>query len=155
MLPNNQTMQMLISDYSRQLVHQAAPEEGDLFDELIEEYFNDPTPPKQKSGAKDTTLGSGFGEVLIAATPAAAAIVSAVLTYLLTEIIKTTQEETASVLRKKIKQLFQQDTGPAALTREQLELVKKLARKQGRAFGLEMAEARKMADALVGVLGVQ
>lgn len=155
MLASNQVTRQLISEYARELVYQVAPEENDLFDELIEEYFQNPTPPEPVSETRDDPLGSGLGELLVAATPAATAIVGAVLTYLLTEVIKTTQEETATALKKKIKALFQNDKDPPPLSSKQLELVKELARKQGRAFGLETEEARKMADALIGVLATQ
>ena len=154
MLLNDQTMQLLISDYSRQVVHEVASEEDELFDELVKEYFQDPNPPAQLSEAGDDPLGSGLSELLIAATPAAVAMVSTVLTYLLTEIIKTTHEDTVETLKQKLKQLFQPDRTPLPLTKEQLEYVRNSALKQGYTFGLESAEAQKMADALVGILVV-
>ncbi len=158
MTTNETTLNTLIAVYSRELVNQVAPEENDVLDELLNGYFASPTPAKQTARSADDPLGFGLAETLAAATPAAAAIVSAVLTYVLTEVIRFAQDETVNALKAKIKKLFnseeEADTA-AALTKEQLKTIKEIAVKQGRDFGLSPAEARKMANALIGVLAIQ
>ncbi len=144
-----------IEEISRGIITQVAPEESDLFDELLQEYFDHPQPPTPLTSASDDPLGFGLAETLVAVTPAAAAMVSAVLSYLLTEAIKAAQEESATAVKKKIKALFNsEDEAPSPLTEEQLEQVKKLARKQAIQFGLNAKQAEKMANALIGSLAL-
>jgi hypothetical protein len=155
----------LVQEISKDIVVEIAPEEMDLFDELIMEYFQDPTPPNLSAKPKDDPLGFGLGEVLIAATPAVAAMVDVVLNYLINESIKAAQGESAEFIKRKIKGLFnpekkeektsktgQDDVEP--LTKEQLEQVKKLARKQAIKFGIGSDKAEKMANALIGSLAL-
>jgi hypothetical protein len=148
-----------IEEVSKRIVTEFAPEELDLFDDLIAEYFVDPTPPDLSDSGGDDALAFGVGEVLVAVTPAAAAVVTAVLTHVLTEATEVIKEESAAKIKKGIKDIFgpekkdkQDDDEPQPLTRDQLEQVKKLARRQAKKFGLEPDLANKMADALVGAL---
>ena len=145
----------LIRELSKDIVSQVAPEEMDLFDELLEQYLENPEPPPQVPLTEDDPLGSGLTEIMIVATPAAAAMANVVLGYLLGEVIKATKEESAALIRKKVHDLFNAEEpsqSPAPLTREQLELVKKLARKQASQFGFTADKAEKMANALIGAL---
>jgi len=152
-----------VEEVSRNIVTQIAPEELDMFDELMEEYFQNPKPPDRSTTASDDPLGFGLGETLVAAAPVAAAMVSAVITYIVTEAIKATQEETTAVVKQKIKALFtpgkedsdqksKKETLP--LTKEQMEQVKRLARKQAIQFGIKPEQAEKMANALIGSLAL-
>jgi len=154
-----------IQEVSKSIVVQIAPEELDLFDDLVSEYLQDPTPPDLTTGAKDDPLGFGLAETLVAITPAAMAIVNIVLNHLMTESVKAAQEESAEVIKKKIKALFNPEkkddrsankleTDLPPLTKEQLEQVRKLARKQAIAFGIAPAKASQMVDALVGSLAL-
>jgi len=155
----------LIEEISKDIVVEVAPEEIDLFDELLMEYFQDPAPPDLSTKPKDAPLGFGLGEVLIAVTPAVAAMVDAVLNYLVSETIKAAQGESAALIKRKVSGLFnperkdettskpgRDDVVP--LTREQLEQVKKLARKQAIKFGIGPDKAEKMATALIGSLAL-
>lgn len=155
----------LIQELSKNIVVEIAPEEMDLFDELVAEYFHDPTPPDLTAKPKDDPLGFGLGEVLIAVTPAATAMVNAVLNHLFTESVNAAKEESADIVKIKIKKLFhpeRKDEKPATkddkevrpLNKEQLEQVKKLARKQAIKFGIHSDKAEKMANALVGSLAL-
>lgn len=147
-----------IREISQDIVAELAPEELEFFDELIEEYFIDPTPPDLSDSEGDEQLGFGAGVVLATATPAAAAMASAVLTFILTEITKAVQKESTEVIKRTIKAIFnpekQEKEGPSPLTKEQLAQVKRLARRQAREFGMDADLARKMADALVGRLAL-
>ena len=152
-----------VEEVSKNIVTQVAPEELDMFDELVEEYFQNPTPPDRSATASDDPLGFGLGETLAAVAPAAAAMVSAVLTYIVTEAIKAGQEETTAIVKQKIKALFNPDKESPGqktdkeippLTKEQMEQVKKLARKQAIQFGIKPEQAEKMANALIGSLAL-
>jgi hypothetical protein len=146
------------------VVTEVAPEELDLFDELIGEYFRNPAPPKPGTASPDDPLGFGLGETMAAVVPAAGAMVSVAIQFILTEFVNTTTEETAEAMKAKIRSLFKkeenqvapekQDSGVHPLTKEQLEAVKKLARKQAVQFGISPEEANKMANALIGSLAL-
>jgi len=142
----------LITDLSKDLVTQVAPEELELFDELIQEYFHDPRPQDSAEADGDDALGFGLSEAVVVITPAAAAAVSSALGYILTEVLKSAQEEGAAVLGKKIKKLLNPKDKTEALTTEQLKQIRRLALTQAKLFGVEANQARQMADALVGSL---
>lgn len=155
----------LIQEIAKSIVLDFAPEEMDLFDELVSEYFHDPTPPDLTTSPQDDPLGFGLSEALIAATPAVAAMVNAVLNHVLSESIRAAKEESAEVVKKKVKNLFhpekeaekpaKKDDGEIRpLNKEQLEQVKKLARKQAIQFGIKPDKAEKMANALIGSLAL-
>jgi len=154
----------LVQEFSRDIVVVVAPEEIDLFDELVMEYFQDRTPPDLSAKPKDDPLGFGLGEVLIAATPAVAAMVDVVLNYLVNEIVKAAQGESAELIKRKIKGLFNpkkdeiteksDEDNVVPLTKEQLEQVKKLAHKQAIKFGIGSEKADRMANALIGSLAL-
>ena len=143
---------------SKEIVSDIAPEELDLFDELIDEYYDNPAPPDLSSAKGDDPLGFGVSAALMAAvTPAAAAMVSAVLAYVLKEVVKAVQEESADAIKKQIRSLFhleKKGDGPEPLTQDQLEAVKKIARREAKKFGMEPDQARNMANALVGCLAL-
>ena len=150
-----------VTELSKNIVTEVAPEEIPLFDEMVREYFQDPTPPGPSESASDDLLGFGLGGTLVAITPAATAMVSGVLSYVLTEVVKEVREESATAIKEKVKAVFtlEKPSGEVAqsiptLTKQQLEQVKKLARKQAKAFGMETTMADKMADALVGSLAL-
>lgn len=146
----------LIQDISKEIILDVAPEEIDLFDELVDEYFQDPQPPDTSPAAKDDPLGFGIDEALVAATPAAAAVVQVILNYVTTDLFKVAREETAEAVRGKIKTFFRKEQNeeaePEPLTKEQLEQIKKLARRQAMKFGMSADRADKMANSLVGLL---
>lgn len=148
----------LIQEISKDIIVEIAPEEMDLFDDLVTEYFQNPAPPDYSASPKDDPLGFGIGETLIAVAPAAAAMVDVVLNHLLNESVRAAQEESAGLVKRKIKALFnmeQKNTkDPIPLTKEQLEQVRRLARKQAIKFGIPPEKAERMANALIGLLAL-
>jgi hypothetical protein len=154
MLTKTAEQRLYLATITKTIVTEVAPEEIDLFDELLQEYFDNPVPPVSSSADEDDPLGSGLSEALIAVTPAAAAMASAALTYILTEIIKVTQEETVTALKQKIKVLFDGKKGDEMnpLSPDQLEQIKTHAEREAIAFGVEPAMAQRMARALIGSL---
>ena len=148
----------LIKELAKDIVVEVAPEEMDLFDELVMDYFEDPTPPDQTRSEKDDPLGFGIEETLIAVTPAATAVANIVVNYLLTELIKVIDSERTEVVKAKLKALFgsksKDKAKPTPLTKEQLEIVRKLALTQAIKFGIGPEKAERMADALIGSLAL-
>lgn len=141
----------LITEVTKGVVGQAAPEELELFDEMTEQYFQDPTPPKQSDSQGDDALAFGLEQAMVAVTPAVMAMVSAALSHLLKDVIDAAKEESAALIKQKIKALFNRNT-PAPLSEKQLEQIKTRAADEGVKFGLSADQAKNMADALVGQL---
>lgn len=148
-------------ELSKGLVEQFAPEELDMFDELYSEYRQDPTPPSRGERGADDPLGSGLEDVLMAVTPAASAMVTAVLSFVLGEVLKASQSEASEKIKEKVKAVFNpqpadaEKAKAAPLTPEQLEQVRRLAAKRGVDFGLPPDQARQMSLALIGSLSLQ
>ncbi len=154
MLTETTEWRQLVVDLSKQMVTQVAPEELDLFDELIEEYFDNPTPPDLSESDDEDALGFGLNELAMAITPAAAAAASSAVGYILSEVLKSAQEEGAAILAKKVRKLLNPEDKAEALTTEQLRQVRRLALTQAKIFGMESGQARSMADALIGSLAL-
>jgi hypothetical protein len=144
----------LVADLTRTVVAEVGPEEIAMFDDLLADYFRNPR-PEGDDQAHDDPLGFGFGAIALI-TPAAAAMVIAALKYLGSEAVTVARDETAQLVKMKIAALFRSSddhrSRPAPLAREQLDRVRRLARKEAEAFGLEPAIAEQMAKALVGAL---
>lgn len=150
----------LIVDVSRQIVDEVAPEEADLFDELLAEYDAGHFAAVTELAESDDPLGFGIGEGLSLATPAVIAAVSAVLTYIAEQALETVKTEGAAAVRERVSAALKPagrktptDTDPALqLTREQLRTLHTLARQKGEEFGMPAADAGRMADALLGAV---
>jgi hypothetical protein len=145
-----------VRELSKQLVDQFAPEELEIFDELYSDYKKHPTGLAPQQGADDA-LGSGLGEIMVAITPAASAMATAVVSFVVSEILKATQDEGSEKIKSKVKTLFNPKAPgkAAALSPEQMEKVQKLAAKRALDFGLSAQQAKQMSLALVGSLSMQ
>jgi hypothetical protein len=146
-----------IKAISKNMVSEFAPEEMELFDELIAEYFADPTPPGLTESDTDDELAFGIGEVMTAVTPAATAMATAVLTLILTQFTEALETESAEIIKTRIKDILNSKVAeeevtakPEALTQEQLMMIRELARKQAKKFGMKSRQANKMEEALIG-----
>jgi hypothetical protein len=174
-----------IEAVSRMVVADVAADELEFFDELVVEYYEDPNPPR----SADAALGSGFGEALVAITPAAMAMATAVLSHIATELAEVLKEEATASLSAGLRRLFHPeaktetpaegpeqrpgegpdeapeqaleegsepapDEGPTPLTKEQLEEIRRIARREARRFGVDPTTATNMAYALVGALAI-
>lgn len=158
----NETAQgrSLIVEVSRQIVDQVAPEEADLFDELLAEYDAGHFPTVTEPAEIDDPLGFGIGEALSLATPAVVAAVSGVLTYIARETLETIKTEGAAVVRARVATALKRASGktpadtdpPLQLTREQLRTMRTLAKQKGEEFGMSADDAGHMAEALIGAV---
>ena len=137
---------------AKYIVENNAPEEMDLFDELAEEYFSDPTPPDRSRAAEDDPLAFGVEGIIVAATPAALAMVSTAVTYIAREVLKASQEQAAGYLVNEIKKRFNPQSPDVALNNAQLNHVYQAAVKEGVAYGMEQSQAEMMARSLAGTL---
>lgn len=140
-----------IQEISKRIITEISPEELDLFEELIDEFFQNPIPAVNSEQNKDDLLGFGIDEIIIALTPATAAMVIAAINYISTQIIEITKESSAKTVKKRISELFKKKGGEE-ISKEQMRTIKKIAKQQAVEFGISPGKAEKMAKALIGSL---
>lgn len=179
MWTDTQEGRQVIDEISKGIVIQVAPEEVDLFDDLVQEYYENPTSETSSEAGKDDALGFGAQEMVVALTPAVVGMVKVVLDHILSESLDTVKDEGASWAQARIKALFksasttsakQENTDSAGdgteqvekqaappdqginLSKESLVKIQQLAKKQARSYGIASKEAEQMANALIGQL---
>ena len=154
MFTNSVEGRELSKSLSKQLVEQIAPEEMEIFDELYQETLA--SPAQSSASGSDDALGFGVVGIVVAVTPIATTVASAVISFLVNEVIKAAKNESSAVIQKKLKALLnpEKKDGPAPLTHEQLEQIKKLAAKRARELGMKEEKANQLALALVGSLSL-
>ncbi len=145
----------LVEEVSRDVIAEVAPEELDLFDQLSDEYYANPTPPDLSQRAGDDALGFGLNELLIANTPAANAMITVVLGFAIQIISKAAGDESSDFVRARVKALFKRkgsaqpsQPAPVQFSTEQLRQMRAAAEAEAQRFGLDAADAGHMADAL-------
>lgn len=155
MSANSAEGQELARILSKRVVENIAPEELEMFDELYEEA--QAAPPGIVKAGSDDELGFGTDALVVIATPVVSAAVQAVLTFLATEVIKVSKEESSALIQKKVKAFFNSDKEeePPPLTQEQLLMVKKLTVKRAREMGMKEEKANQLALALIGSLALK
>ncbi len=155
MLTNSPEGRQLANQLALQIVQQIKPEEAPIFQDLADEYYEEGHElPNLSETSEDDELAFGLDGAVISFSHAALAAANVILPFIVTELLKASTEDVGEHLRHKIRDLFRgkEADDPPPLAPEQLEQVKKMARKQARAFGLDAAQARILADALVGSL---
>ena len=158
----------LIVEVSRDVVAAVAPEEMVLFRPMTTAYFD--APDRLRQAPKDDLLGFGAGDAVVALTPVALSVISAVLTYIRREVAQATNKEVTQIIDEQVRALFRRfhrgepgaapahGAAPAAapgLSKEQLAEVGRLAFEQARAMHVPEGRARLLADAVVGSLVLQ
>jgi hypothetical protein len=138
----------IVTELSRELVAEIAPEELELVDELIDDYYANPTIHE----AKDNPLGFG-SELLAASTPVIAMALQTLFNFILNEVWVSVQKESAVLIAQKMKTLFhptKEKADPAlGLTREQLEKAKKLIKREALRGGMKPKKAEDLALKIV------
>jgi hypothetical protein len=148
----------LIVVVTREVIAAVAPEEIPLYRPLSQAYFD--APERLERAPKDDVLGFGAGEVVVALTPIALSVVSEVLVHLRRELAETAAKDVTGTVDGGVRALFRRfhhdphpaAAAPAALTREQLAEVGRLAFEKARAMRVSEPRARLLADAVVGSL---
>lgn len=171
-----------IDEISKLVVGEVALEELDLFDELCEEYHTNPMPLETSTSGSDDPLAFGVEGVFIALTPIIMATTTSVVEYLLGQAADSVKQEGSARIKQWIKRAInpensekkpnqseenqrreqekaiktetKEKTTPSVLTKEQLKMVRKIARRQAESYGLDSELANKMADALIGKLAL-
>ena len=149
---NTSAGKQVVTELSRELVAEVAPEELEFVDELLDDYYADPAIHE----TKDDPLGFG-SEVLAAATPVIAMALQTLFTFILNEVWVSAQKESAALIAEKMKAVFHPAKTPSpkgevalALTREQLEKAKQLIKKEATRGGMKPKKAEELAVKIVG-----
>lgn len=159
----------LVEELARQALADVAPEELAIFDETAEEYHQDPEGVLTASGRDEAV---GFGLDLALLTPYLLAMSGAVLSYLVNTVGKAAKKESDPLISDWVHRLFRRghrkpeagDTDQQSSTSEEPEVhlsaaeveeVREVALARAHDLKLPAAQARLLADAIVGGLNVE
>ena len=145
----------LVAALARATVEKAAPEELPLFPATSEAYFENPEALEQSNG-KDEMLGFGVDAAMVLMTPVVLQVAKDVIGFLGEQLRERAREQGEGAIDRLIARIVKRDAGEdeavEELTDEQLEQVRALAIKKGRALKLSDERATLLADSLVGSL---
>jgi hypothetical protein len=146
-LTDDQAARDYVTEISRTVVAQTAPQELEIFDLMVENYFHDPKPPDFSKRTRDGALASDLGTMIVALTPAATAMASTVLAYLFSEMIKGVGTGVSEAFKVKVRDwLLDQKNTP------EMERIKQAAENKAKEYGVPEAKAKEMAEALINTL---
>jgi len=152
---NDQEDHKLIEEILKPIIEELAPEETDLFGYLLEQYQANPSPSGPKMQLKDDPIGFGPGDIVMAITPAATAALLAMLNYLRDQAGQQIFADGWTNARQKIKKWFKsQKESINPIEREQLIKIRQVAIRQAISYGLDKADAEKLADGIIGRLAI-
>jgi len=144
----------VVTEVSRELVAEVAPEELELVDELLDDYYANPTVHEPT----DNPLGFG-SEFLAASTPVIAMALQTLFNFILNEVWVSAQKESAVLIAQKMKVLFNPTKETAepllGLTREQLEKAKQLIKKEAVRGGMKPKKAEDLALKIVARIALK
>ena len=149
----------LVAALARATVEKAAPEELPLFRATSEAYFEDPK-ALERSGGKDEMLGFGVDAAMVLMTPVVLQVAKDVIGFLGEQLRERAREQGEGAIDRIIARIVNRNGGEGEaepveeLTEEQLEQVRALAIKKGRALKLSDERATLLADSLVGSLAL-
>lgn len=146
---NTPESKQLVTEVSKEIVAEIAPEELEFVEELIEDYYANPAVPVNRDGPLE--FGS---ELLAAATPVIAMALQTLFNFVLNEVWGSAQKEGAVLIAQKMKALLnpvkEKPEAALGLTQEQLEKAKKLIRKEAIRGGMKPKKAEDLALKIVG-----
>jgi hypothetical protein len=154
----NSLPQDTVRNISRILVAEIAPEELDNFDELFDEARTASNSPSSRNSS-DEALGFGLDALIIIATPAVKTAVMAVMTFIVNEVIDNAKNETATIIKERIKNIFdsnKKSKSPASPpNKETLRRIQKMAEESAKLHGLSEEQSNKFAMVLVGLIATE
>jgi hypothetical protein len=147
-----------VTEVSKDLITQLAPQEKALFQPISEAYFKNPEKTLSENKAKDEMLGFGAAEAVTLLTPVILAVSGDVIKFLIAEAQKAVQSESTDLINETVKGWFgkfhakEDKKSPPPLTPDQLEQVRKVAMKKAKQLSLSDKNTKLLADAIVGSL---
>ncbi len=141
----------LLEDISRNIVAEVAPEELDLFDDLAEEYYQDPELKRQHTRGGEGPLSFGSVDMLPAATPIIMVVATVVLELMLDVLKEIVASKGADFATNKVRMWF---TGKARadLTAKQINEIREISKQAVLQHGYSEEHAQKIADAMTNML---
>lgn len=140
-----------IKEVSYNIINDIAPEELDMFDEISDAYFSDPSVfEKKKSG--DDPIGFGIESMTDMLSPAALSVVTTVVTYIAAEAFGAAKGALTDELKSRIKSLFNKKTEKKEadeLTPDQLREIHNKAVSRGIELHLSEEQSNNLANALI------
>ncbi|MGW7047025.1 hypothetical protein ACWGDT_30930 [Streptomyces avermitilis] len=162
---------VLVRDIARMVIERAAPQELTIFRPESKAYFKDPqgaleaARKRATAKPKDREVGYGAAELVEVLTPIALAMVGAVVEPLVARFAQSATVRTREAAQAVVRQLFrrsqqgavgeQGSTEPAELTAGERSWVWHTAHQEAIRLGLDDAQARRLADALIDGLDEQ
>lgn len=144
----------ITKEISRILIEDISPDELEYFDELADTHFD------VRKSDKDAQLGFGLVEFGELATPAVMTLVSGIVTYLMTDVVKVAKDEMNEKIKDKLKGFFSKKKKPETdnsllLTKEQLQKISELIDIKLKDIDLNEKTALRIRDSLISsfVLG--
>jgi hypothetical protein len=155
---DNSLYNQTVTEVSKDLITQLAPQEKALFQPISEAYFKNPEKTLSDNKAKDEMLGFGAAEAVTLLTPVILAVSGDVIKFLFAEAQKAVQSESSDLINETVKGWFgkfhpkEDKKSPPPLTPDQLEQVRKIARQKAKLLSLSDKNTKLLADAIVGSL---
>jgi hypothetical protein len=136
------------------VVGKIRPAEMEVFDDAVQEYFEDPD-TALKTSRREETLGFGLEGLLL--TPYVLAVAGPVVRYLAGVVAEAMQDEIRPRLVALLRRLFGSVTAspadaPVTLSAEQIQHVRTLVSRTARDLELDGTRARLLAAAVAGQL---
>jgi len=150
---NTLESKQVVTEVSKEIVAEIAPEELELVDELLDDYYSNPAVHQ----SEDNPLGFG-SELLAASTPVIAMTLQTLFSFILNEVWISAQQESAALIAQKMKLLFspkKKEEPGLELTQEQLEKAKKLIKKEAIRGGMKPKQAEDLALKIVARIALQ
>lgn len=145
----------LVTEVSKEVIAEIAPEELEAADELLEDYYRDPS-VRERSRGDPLRFGS---EVLAAYTPVVAMALQTFFGFVLNEVWSSAQKEGAAMIAHKMKALLNPEKEQAepelGLTPEQLSRAKDLIKKEAVRGGMSPKKAEDLALRVVGRISLK
>ncbi|MBS1518529.1 MAG: hypothetical protein JSS91_10630 [Bacteroidetes bacterium] len=141
-------------EISKIIIEEISPDELEYFDEVADSYF------KNEESDKDAQLGFGLSEFGELATPAVMTLVSGIVTYLMTDVVKAVKDQMNDTIKEKLKSFFtkkkkETEESSLTLTRDQLQKISALIDNKLKDIKLDKNTSLRIRDSLISsfVLG--
>jgi len=138
----------ITKEISKTLIEVISPDELEYFDELADTHFDVRKPNN------DAQLGFGLVEFGELATPAVMTLVSGIVAYLMTDVVKVAKDQMNEKIKEKLKGFFSKKKKPEeektlTLTKEQLQKISELIDNKLKDIDMNEKTALRIRDSLI------
>lgn len=138
----------ITKEISKTLIEVISPDELEYFDELADTHFDVRKPNN------DAQLGFGLVEFGELATPAVMTLVSGIVAYLMTDVVKVAKDQMNEKIKEKLKGFFSkkkktEEEKSLTLTKEQLQKISELIDNKLKDIDMNEKTALRIRDSLI------